>query len=369
MVKLLYAMGGPMVRAGAETMVMRYIREIIQYQIFEVSILVHGDSKEKGDYDDEIESYGIRIYKIPRRGKTPLTYSKNLDEFFRSHRFDIVHCNMDAACGIFLKAAKKADIPVRIAHSHLTTYQATNPLKRVAAIISRNEIPYVATHYFACSKKAGNFLFGDKSFTIINNAIDLNDYFPRIEMRSDLRKHYQIEENELVIGHIGRFCEQKNHKFILQIANECKKRGVKFRMALIGRGPLFETIKDEIAKFDLAEHVMLLGASDRIPDLLQMFDVFVMPSLFEGLPVTGIEAQAAGLPCVFSDKITSEICMTDNAIQLPIDDANIWVDYLQNTAFSRNVERAQEALAKNGYSIQKESKKLMDMYTSMVGEK
>ena len=129
MIKLLIAMGGPMVRAGAETMMMRYIRELVKYKKFNISVLVHAEEDERGDYDQELEMLGIKIYRVSRRGKNPILYSRNLDKFFSENKFDIVHCNMDVACGVFLNAAKKANVPVRIAHSHLTTYQATNPIK------------------------------------------------------------------------------------------------------------------------------------------------------------------------------------------------------------------------------------------------
>lgn len=368
MIKLLFAMGGPMVRAGAETMVMRYIRELAKYGDFEISILIHAEETEIGDYDQEIEKLGVEIYRVSRRGKNPFVYSRNLDSFFEKHKFDIVHCNMDAACGVFLSSAQKAKVPVRIAHSHLTTYQATNPIKRVAGMISKSKISDVATHRFACSKQAGYFLFDGKDFAIINNALDLNEYLEDSTAGAFLRNKYQIKDNELVIGHIGRFCEQKNHIYLLDICRKLLEKNFQFKLVLVGTGPLLDDIKDQVMKMNLNKKILFVGVSNEIPKLLQVFDVFVMPSLFEGLPITGIEAQASGLPCIFSDRITPEVCMTDNARMLSLENVDDWVNMLSNDKFSRNTLAANTALEKRGYSIQKEALKLADIYREMIGE-
>lgn len=366
MIKLLIAMGGPMVRAGAETMVMRYIRELVKYKKFDISILVHAEEGEMGDYDQEIAKLGIKIYRVSRRGKHPLLYSKNLESFFSTHRFDIVHCNMDVACGIFLSAAQKANVPVRIAHSHLTTYQATNPIKKIGGYLSKKKIPAVATHRFACSKKAGDWLFDGLDYTIINNAIDLQEYRDTT-YRGEYRNELGISNQELVIGHIGRFCEQKNHNYILKICCCLKQKKLNFKVILVGTGPMFHDIKSKAVDLGINDNIIFTGVSDEIPKLMQIFDVFIMPSLFEGLPVTGIEAQASGLPCLFSDRITPEVCLTKNAKILSLDNINEWVNILQTKKFERNTSEAQEALRKNGYSISEEAAKLSNLYVNMLG--
>lgn len=365
MIRLLYAMGGPMVRAGAETMVLRYVRELVKTETFEISILVHADEDENGDYDEEINSLGIPIYKVPRRGSVPLSYYRHLQRFFLQHTFDIVHCHMDVACGVFLSAAKKANVPVRIAHSHLTTYQATNPIKKFAGFLSKKKIPKVSTNRFACSKKAGDWLFDGLTYNVVKNALDLDEY--RIdENLNELRDKFNIDKDDLIIGHVGRFSIQKNHEYLLEICSKITLR--KWKLILVGVGPLMDDIIEKTNRLGINENVIFLGLSNEIPKLMNLFDVLVMPSLFEGLPITGIEAQAAGTPCLFSDRITPEICFTKNAYMYPLEDKDIWISTLSNKKFEKNIDEAQKELEKRGYSVKKEAAKLCKLYKEMIGE-
>ena len=365
MIRLLYAMGGPMVRAGAETMVMRYIRELIKSNEYKISILIHANSDENGDYDEELQMLGIPIFRVPRRGTDPIKYQKNLDVFFRENEFDIVHCHMDVACGVFLSAAKRANIPVRIAHSHLTTYQATNPIKKIAGFFSKKKIPSVATHRLACSKKAGDWLFEGRSFEVINNALDLDEY-RNVKSDCELRKKLMIDEDDFVIGHIGRFCLQKNHEFLLEICSKISRP--KWKLVLVGVGPLLDNMIERAEKLGIKDRVLFLGLSNDIPKIMNMFDVFVMPSLFEGLPVTGIEAQASGKPCIFSDRITPEICFTSNAKMYSLENKEAWINSLSKETFINNIDEAQKALSNNGYSIKIEAQKLNKLYKDMLGD-
>ena len=356
-----------MKRAGAETMIMQYLRQLRKDRTFEFSILVHGDGK--GDYDDEIASYGIPIYHAPIRGKHPLTYGRAVADILRAHPVDIVHCNMDSACGDFLGIAEKVGIPVRIAHSHLTHFQATNPIKLIVARLSKYKIHKVATERFACSDKAGKWLYEQDPFSIINNAIDISLYSPKQETRKLKRKQLGICDTEMAIVNIGRFHYQKNHKGLLKIFRSYKQKNVQAKLFLIGIGELMDEIKQYAAQLKLENDVKFLGLRDDIPDLLQAMDVFIMPSLFEGLPVSGIEAQASGLPCLFADTITSEVCMTKYAKRLPLSDEDAWIEQLMKIHGERNWKEAQDALREHGYDIQVEAEKLADVYKRLYVNK
>lgn len=359
-IRVLFVMGGIMRRAGAETMIMQYLRQLVKDDRFEFSILVHG--YEKGDYDDEIASYGVPIYHVPVRGKHPFTYSHEVKKVLIAHPVDIIHCNMDSACGYFLSIAKKCGVPHRIAHSHNTRHQAQRGIKKAIGENSKRKIHSVATARLACSEKAGAWLFGKEPFKVVKNAIDLRLYQPCDEVRKKKREELGIAENAFVIGHIGRLFYQKNHKFLLQIFAQLKKERQNSKLILVGAGELMDEIKGYAVELGINADVLFLGLRSDIPELLQAMDCFAMPSLFEGLPVAGIEAQAAGLPCLFANTITPELCMTSYAKLLPLDNPDKWTKALLQVPYGKNTFEAQEQLRKKGYDIVHEAGTLAEYY-------
>lgn len=352
-----------MKRAGAETMIMQYLRQLVKDDRFEFSILVHG--YDKGDYDEEIVGYHVPIYHVPVRGQHPLSYSHEVRKVLKAHPVDIVHCNMDSVCGDFLEIAKKCGVKNRIAHSHTTKYQAQKGIKKAIGYYSKRKIHKVATERLACSQKAGKWLYEGDSFKIVNNAIDLNLYFPRSEVQQRKRMELGIAADAFVVGHVGRFCYEKNHKFLIETFAKMLDNHPNSKLILAGTGNLLNETRAYVGKLHIEQNVLFLGSRDDIPELLQAMDVFIMPSLFEGLPVSGIEAQAAGLPCLFADTITQEICMTEYARRLPLDDTDKWVEALEQTPRTKNAAEAQEELRKRGYDIVHEAHKLADCYLSM----
>lgn len=362
-VRVMFAMGGSMKRAGAETMIMQYLRQLVKDERFEFSILVHG--YDKGDYDDEIAGYHVPIYHVPVRGQHPLTYAHEVKKVLKAHPVDIIHCNMDSACGDFLEIAQKCGVKNRIAHSHLTHFQATNPFKVAVAKKSKEKIHKVANLRLACSDKAGKWLYENDEFVVINNAINLDDYTPQEKKRQVMRSGLGLKLENLAIVNIGRFHYQKNHARLLELFAAYKKTNNESKLFLVGVGELQESIRNQADKLELKNDIVFLGLRNDIPELLQAMDVFIMPSLFEGLPVSGIEAQAAGLPCLFADTITPEICMTEYARRLPLDDTDKWAEALEQTPRTKNAAEAQEELRKRGYDIVHEAHKLADCYLSM----
>ena len=349
-----------MKRAGAETMIMQYLRQLIKDERFEFSILVHG--YDKGDYDDEIATFGVPVYHVPVRGKHPLAYTHEVKKVLKTHPVDIIHCNMDSACGDFLTIAKQCGIEIRIAHSHLTHFQASTPLKVLVAKKSKEKIHKVATIRLACSEKAGKWLYDEDDFNVIKNAINLKIYMPDSEKRVKKRKELGLSQSELAIVNIGRFHYQKNHKKLLEIFESYRQQYNEGTLFLVGTGDLMDQIKEYARQLSVEANVVFLGLRNDIPELLQAMDVFVMPSLFEGLPVSGIEAQAAGLPCLFADTITPEICMTDYAERIPLDDVSEWTRALHQIPDKKNATEAQKTLREKGYDITSETGKLIEQY-------
>lgn len=229
-----------------------------------------------------------------------------------------------------------------------------------------------ATDYFACSELAGRWLFGDKTFeqgkvTIINNAIDLDKFKYDEKIRKDKRKELGIKDDTLVIGHVGRFVAQKNHTFLIDIFNELHKKEKNSILLLIGQGPLMDEIKQKVDLHGISDSVKFLGQRDDVNELYQVFDVFLLPSLYEGLPVVGVEAQATGLLCELSSDMTKEtkVLNTTRFISLDIS-AEEWSSIILNNYSKFKRHDTKEEITKNNFNIMKEASKLEDKYDGLL---
>lgn len=274
----------------------------------------------KADYDDEIEELGGRVYHAPRLyPQNYPAYHRYMSRFFRNHpEYRIVHSHIDAMSYLPLAAAKRAGIPVRIAHSHNTGIDPD--LKYPLKMYYRSRLPGVATDYLACSTEAGEFLFGDRPFTVIPNAIDSSLFVFNQETRDRVRHQLQLD-NRFVVGSVGRLTYQKNLGFLLDVFKELAGLSPESVLLIIGGGEEEANLKKKAATLGISDRVHFLGIRDDVNQLYQAMDVFVMPSRYEGLPVVGVEAQFSGLPCVFSASITKELKMSDRSFFLSIDGA------------------------------------------------
>ncbi|MFD0961394.1 glycosyltransferase family 1 protein [Paenibacillus chungangensis] len=293
-------------RGGAETLLMNLYRHIDRSKV-----QFHFLTCREGCYDDEIRSLGGVIHRIPYIDKIgPYAYRAALKQFFTEYgyQYQVVHSHMDRMSGLVLYAAKQAGVPVRIAHSHNTRSEgslAAKLYKRYASLY----IGFAATHRFACSEEAGKWLFPWKrrEVQLLKNGIMSDMFAYRPLVRHEVRKELGIAEGTIVLGHVGRFNEQKNHALLLDIFRSWLRRNVNSCLLLAGEGPLRLAMEEKARSLDMSENVKFLGVRSDIERLMQAFDAFVFPSRHEGLPVTLIEAQAAGLPCIVSDTITREV--------------------------------------------------------------
>lgn len=350
-------------RGGLETMLMNYYRQIDRSNI-QFDFMVHRN--EKGHYDDEILCLGGRIYKMPpiRPGKYR-TYFKQLDVFFSEHpEYKVVHAHNNENSSFVLRAAERAGVDCRIAHSHLSdlTLDVKMPFRLYARYIMKD----YPTEYFACSEKAGQWLFGrEKSnqLKVLHNAVNVNEFKYSEEIRNKIRQELGIHGNQLVIGHVGRFNKQKNHDFLIDIFNSLVKKNPNSVLLMIGEGNLKKQIADKVAKYHLLSKVKFLGVRSDIANLMQGMDLFLFPSLFEGLPVVLVEAQAAGLKCIISDSITNE---TDLTGRLEFISLNKDSEYWANKILQSTYEHADtsEQLIKNGYDSTTTAKWLSGYYSS-----
>ncbi|MDD6478707.1 MAG: glycosyltransferase family 1 protein [Oscillospiraceae bacterium] len=353
-------------RAGLETMLMNYYRNIDRTKI-QFDFLTHRPQRD--DYDDEIESLGGKIYRAPRLyPQNYPAYFSYMKKFFASHpEYKIVHSHIDAMSYLPLLTAKRAGVPVRIAHSHNTSIDLDfkYPLKRYF----RAQINGVANYRLACGERAGEFLFGGKDFSVIPNAIDTGKFCFNPEISIAKKRELNLE-GKFVVGHIGRFSYQKNHKFLIKIFSEILKREKNAVLLLVGNGEKEDLIKRQVSELGISEQVLFLANRSDVNELYGAMDVFVLPSHFEGIPVVGIEAQFSGLACVFSDKVPNEVAFTDNCSFVSLDaSAGSWAEQILSF---KNFERASIDNSNSLYDIKNAhiilEKYYTDLYEKLIAE-
>lgn len=363
--RILYVNGGPMNRGGIESYMMNYYRNFDKSKI-QIDFVAIG--LERSAYDNEIESLGGKMYYIPKKSKDYLGYKKGLRDIFKSGQYKIVHTHMDAMGMTVLKEAKKCNIPVRIAHSHNTQHLTNNPIKLKINEYARKNINKYATHKFACSEDAGRWLFGDKEFEngsveIVKNSIEIDKFIFNEANREFFRSKYKILDDEIVIGHVGRFDYQKNHKFIIEFFYKLSKINDKYRLMLVGDGILKQEVIESIKQMGIEDKINILNVCDNINEIYNIFDIFVLPSKFEGLGIVAIEAQVNGIPCILSDKVPLEAKINKNVKFLKINNEDLWVNTIEEISRGKllryyDIERSINL----GYDIKVEAKKLQNKY-------
>lgn len=313
-VKILYFVDR-MLEGGIQSLLISWISNLDRDK-FDIDILLLDDGK-KYELEDTLIKLNCNVYKLEgmwiRKTTDFIKYGKVLNQFFKEHHdYKVVHLNSSSKNYQVLKYAKKYGIPIRIAHSHNTDFQTTSPIKKIVGNLLKVKLVYYATDYFACSKIAGEWLFGRKivkksdRFRVIHNAIDYNKFKFNLDSRKKIRKELNINDDELTIGCVARFEVQKNHRFLIEIFNEIYKENPKFKLLLIGVGSLQNDIKAKINELNLTNSVIFCGFKKNLNEYLNAMDVFCMPSLYEGLPLVLIEAQANGLPCYTSTSVSVE---------------------------------------------------------------
>lgn len=290
---------------GIENFLMNIYRNIDRNKI-QFDFVINDRGKED-IFEKEIEKFGGRIFKIPSiSNEGHFKYFKNLKNIFQKNKYDIVHSHYNAISGFILKEAKKVGVKNRIAHSHIA-YPKYSFLAKIYKEYSRKLILKNSTKNLACSTKAGKWLFKSEDFELINNAIDTKKFKFNNKIRINKREELEIKNDEIVIGHVGRFQYSKNHGLLIDIFHEMVKKNNKCKLVLVGDGELKEKIERKIKLLGLEGKVLLLGVREDIAEIYQLFDIFVFPSFYEGLPLAVIEAQIAGLKCFISDRISNEV--------------------------------------------------------------
>ncbi len=353
---------GKMCSGGVESVVFNYYRNI-DHTKYQFDFYYDADSTVMPPQD--LIDMGARFIEIPPYQKI-FDYLRVLKKEFRDNEYQIVHSHMNALSVFPLYAAKRAGVPVRIAHSHSTAGKGETK-KNIVKNLLRPFSRLFPTHLFACSEMAGKWLFGSKAkFEIINNAIDLSKFTYHPEIRNDVRRELGIE-GKFVVGHIGRFCYQKNHDFLIDIFKEIHDKCSNAVLIMAGEGELEPHIREKVAQMGLSDCVKFLGVRRDAPRLYQAMDVFLLPSRYEGLPVVGVEAQAAGLPLITTDLVTKETkILASTRFLNSADSVSQWADAVLDSVKDYERHDTVQEMCQAGFDIEAEAQKLMERYDSMT---
>jgi glycosyltransferase involved in cell wall biosynthesis len=347
-------------RGGMESRLMdiyRYIdREKVQFDFYSCR-------HTPGAFDDEIVSLGGKIYyNAPLTVKNLLAIPRRFLSFLNNHRdYLIVHCHLNQWCGLVLLGALRANVPIRIAHSR-NSFEGVGE-KNIIRRIVKIPVNRTATHRFAVSMKAAEWLYGRKEVAsgnvrILPNAINTRKYLFNHITREKVRKDLGLSD-KLVVGHIGRLTSQKNHKFLLKVFSEIVLLEPNSVLLLVGKGELEESIKNQCSDLGIEDKVRFLGVRSDVPELF--------PSFYEGLPGVILEAQAAGLPCVISDKITREARITDLVEYLSLSiSAKEWAETVLGKVKSTKRRVTLNEFINAGFDIEAVAKWYQEFYLGHV---
>lgn len=346
-------------RGGLETFVMNMYRNMDRSRV-QFDFLCHREGHFS--YDDEIKALGGRIYRVPRCNPFDSRYLNEVDAFFAERPYRVVHSHIDCMSALPLAAARRHGAAVRIAHSHSSRQDRDikYPLKLVCKRFIRRE----ATDLFACGVEAGRWMFGTDDFTVVRNAINVDEYAFDEGRRERVRTVLDIAASALVVGHVGRFAPVKNHAFILETFSELLKLRPDAVLLLAGDGELLPDTERRASELGISDSVRFLGVRSDVPDLMQAMDVFVMPSLYEGLPLVLVEAQASGLPCVISDSVPTDCDLEGSdisrlSLSVP---ATRWAEVLSGILVDRDRTGGADVVKKAGFDARETARWLQSKY-------
>lgn len=334
---------------------------------FRFDFIVYGD--EVGKLEKEFLKMGSNVYHIPPKKKSIYKSLSQMKKIILNGGYDVIHAHQQET-GIFpIYYARKANIKTRITHSHIA-FREENKLEKLIYKIINPILKHMTTHYFACGLDAGRFLWGNdlvqkNKVFIMNNAIDVKRFEFNQSLRQSIRKSLNID-NKLVIGNVGRFSFQKNHEFLIKIFYEIYKSNKDSVLLLVGEGELEGKVRNLVNSLGIESAVKFVGYSDKIYELLQAMDVFVLPSRYEGLPIAIVESQASGLYSIVSENITKQVKLTDLVHYIPLSETpKYWSEYiLNNINMEVKRNRYSDEIIKKGYDINKTVKQLEEIYMS-----
>lgn len=328
---------------GAETLMLN-IFNYLNKDKFTFDFLVFND--QKGYYDKKVQNMGGKIFYLPSLSDIGvIKFLKNLIEFFKKYHPDVVHSHMDWQGGFISYAAHKAGIKKIIVHAHANqVIFKRNFIYRVLIDFNKILIRKFATDCLACSKTSGESLFC-KDFTVLINGIDTAKFTnPSLDIVNRIRNELNIQTNDIVLGTVGTLSSNKNQAFLINLMDELRRLEKRFKLIIVGDGEEKKHLEDMIYDFNLEESVFLIGVSDKIPELMNVFDIFLLPSKSEGLGIVAIEAQICGLPCILSTGVPPEVNMHLNSLLfLPLD-IEKWLAAIESSNFKRAIVKLNQVI-------------------------
>jgi len=350
MLKILF-LSSSLAQNGTEMFMMNVLRHIDRTK-FHIDFCINSD--ERTLYRIEAESYGCKVFVLPQRRKNPIKYAYKCFSFFNSHahEYQVVHWNGGNLSSILCLVLSWAyRIPIRIVHAHSSSTIGKHNI--LLHKFHRYFLPIICNRYFACSSEASAFFFPFIQSVIIKNGIDIKKFDFNSVVRREVRNEFGIPENCCVIGHVGRFDENKNQTFILDVFVDFCRNNPNAYLILVGQGDTLESIKNKSIELGVDKRVLFLGLRNDVNRILQALDCFIMPSKYEGLPFVLVEAQCSGLFCVVSDTINRDAKLTKNVEFLSLNsDQHVWSNAI-NEALKQFVRKSQsKILAHEGYSIE-----------------
>ncbi len=370
-INVLEITGEPISNGGQEAFIVNLLQHMPKSNMtFDVLTPYYCDNDR---YNDIISRRG-KLYCLglpfsPKKGRFNLI--RPVKKFLDEHKYDVVHIHSGSVSVLAECAniAKKAHIKTIIVHSHCAVERKT--LKyRLARIFFDRAMRKAPTYYAACSVLAGEAKFPLKickeKLMIFKNGVDIDKFRYNKAIRNEVREKLGIEEGSILIGHVGRFSYQKNHEYLLSILCQLINKNIKVKLLLIGSGENFEDIKARSKKLGIADNILFIGNVDNVNEYMQAMDVFTLPSRYEGLPIVGVEAQASGLPCIFSNQVTKEVALTPNVSFFPIteNDITVWADSIEYYAGLSRRDTA-DKIKDAGYDINDVVKILFGIYCNL----
>lgn len=322
--------------------------------------------KERIRIKSEKLSSPSKIFKIHGRNKNPFGYIKTLTRILKEGQYDIIHIHGNSATMLTeLIAAKKAKVKVRIVHSHNTTCT-----HKIIHNLAKRRFHKSYTHRFACGEMAGKWLYDNRDFTVINNGVDTLKFKFNNDLRENVREELGLKDKK-VIGHIGHFSYQKNHEYVLKLFSEVRKKDPAYELILLGDGKLKEDMIEYAHQLGITPWVNFVGRTHEVVKYMHVFDILILPSRFEGLPLTIVEAVSNALPCIISDKVSKEAIIGEFVKSISLEDMNEWVQAILDMNINVREDNKLKSIAlveKKGYDIRKNTDDLIKMYKSFLEE-